>query len=355
MLAVLSGAVAVALLVLSRSGRPNSFPIPALPGSILSRVFATGTPTARSSPVSSPTATQSPSTAPAVVPTAAFPMTAEPTSTPSMPIAVEALIQGTETPAAEVQVGRLRFSTTISGFTLIAPAESFPNPIKQMYAVFAYRPSDQGVAWTALWYQDRELKYVDTTSWTSSPPGIGIAQWTREPVEWEPGEYEVQIFVGTAWKATGSFLLTGEPPTFTPEATATGTARATATRTLTATPTGIPSATTSPLPSPTVTQTPLPVKVSVAFTNTQPNGGRTPPFTEPSGAPGLWIRESDRWCAVRILQGTRCRGESAGTDRHVQRIYGLSPRGAGERAAGHLPGRQLPAEWNFVYHRPTPD
>jgi hypothetical protein len=280
-LAVLSGAVAVALLVLSQSGRPRLFPIPALPGSILSRVFATRTPTARSSPASSPTATPSPTTAPVVVPSAAFPMTAEPTSTPSMPIAVEAMIQGTETPAAEVEVGRLRFSTTINGFTLIAPAESFPNPIKQMYAVFAYQPSDQGVAWTALWYQERELKYVDTTSWTSSPPGIGVAHWTRKTVEWEPGDYEVQIFVGTAWKATGSFSLTGEPPTFTPEATATGTARATATRMLTATPTGTPSPTTSPVPSPTATQTPLPVKASVSFTNTQPRGGRTPPFNEP--------------------------------------------------------------------------
>jgi len=279
-LAVLSGAVAVALLVLSQSGRSTSLPIPALPGSILSRVFATRTPTARSAPTSSPTATQSPPTAPVVVPSAAFPMTAEPTSTPSMPIAVEALIQGTETPAAEVEVGRLRFSTTINGFTLIAPAESFPNPIKQMYAVFAYQPSDRAVAWTALWYQNRDLKYVDTTSWTSSPPGIGIAQWTRETVEWEPGEYEVQIFVGTAWRATSSFSLTGEPPTFTPEATATGTARATATRTLTATPTGTPSPIASPVPSPTATQTPLPVKVSVSFTNTQPSGGRTAPFNE---------------------------------------------------------------------------
>ena len=93
-----------------------------------------------------------------------------------------------------------------------------------MYAVFTYQPSDQGVAWTALWYQNSELKYVDTSSWTSSPPGIGVANWARDAVEWEPGEYDVQIFVGTAWKATGSFSLTGEPPTFTPEATATGTA-----------------------------------------------------------------------------------------------------------------------------------
>jgi hypothetical protein len=197
-----------------------------------------------------------------------------------MPIAVEAMIQGTETPASDIEIGRLRFSTTINGYILIAPAESFPNPIKQMYAVFTYQPSDQGVAWTALWYQNRELKYVDASSWTKSPPGIGVANWARDAVEWEAGKYEVQIFVGTAWKATGSFSLTGEPPTFTPQATATATPRPTATQTLAATPTGTPAPTASPVPSPTVTRTPLPVTVSIFFTNTQPSGGRTPPFNE---------------------------------------------------------------------------
>ena len=88
-----------------------------------------------------------------------------------MPIAVEAMIQGTETPTSDVEIGRLRFSTTINGYTLIAPAESFPNPIKQMYAVFNYQPSDQGVAWTALWYENSELKYVDTSSLDEFPSG----------------------------------------------------------------------------------------------------------------------------------------------------------------------------------------
>ncbi len=95
-LAVLSGAVAVALLVIVQSGRPTAFPIPALPRALLSGIFATRTPLARSSPTHRPTATLSPTTAPTEVPSTAFPMTAAPTSTPSMPIAVEAMIQGTE-------------------------------------------------------------------------------------------------------------------------------------------------------------------------------------------------------------------------------------------------------------------
>ncbi len=197
-----------------------------------------------------------------------------------MPIAVEAMIQGTETPAFEVEVGRLRFSTTINGYQLIAPGESFPNPIKQMYAVFTYQPSNQGVPWTALWYQNGDLKYVDASSWTSSPPGVGVANWARDAVEWEAGAYEVQIFVGTDWKASGSFALTGEPPTFTPQATSTDTPKPAATSTLTATLPPSPTATGSPVPSATASSTPPPVTVEVFFSSAKPSPGSPAPADE---------------------------------------------------------------------------
>jgi hypothetical protein len=190
------------------------------------------------------------------------------------------MIQGTATPSFKVEIGRLRFSTTINGYELIAPGESFPNPIKQMYTVFTYQPADQRVPWVALWYQDGNLQNVDASSWESSPPGIGIASWARDPVQWQAGDYEVQIFIGTAWKATGRFSLSGEPPTFTATASATATPTGTATHTPVPTATATRTPTASPLPSATVTATPPAATIDVFFTSTRPSASRAAPFNE---------------------------------------------------------------------------
>jgi len=65
------------------------------------------------------------------------------------------------TPVFDVEVGRLRFSTEINNYQLVAPATSFQNPIKRMNAVFIYQPIGTKVEWIALWFQDGALKYID--------------------------------------------------------------------------------------------------------------------------------------------------------------------------------------------------
>jgi hypothetical protein len=278
--AVLCAAAAAGLLVLRQEARPATFPVLDFPATVISRVFATRTPTPRPSATTTASATPRPPTPPPVTPSSAFPATAAPTATPSIPIAVEAMIQGTATPTFKVQIGRLRFATTINGYQLIAPGESFPNPIKQMYSVFTYQPADQRVPWIALWYQNGDLKNVDVTSWEDSPPGIGIASWARDPVEWQAGDYELQIFIGTAWKATGSFSLTGEPPTFTATASATASPPATATRTPPPSATPTLTATASPMPTETITATLPPLAFDVYFTSTRSSGSHAAPYSE---------------------------------------------------------------------------
>ena len=278
--AILCAAATAGLLVLRQEGRPVALPMLDFPATVISRVFATRTPTQRPSPTSSPSMTPHLPTSPPATPSSAFPTTAAPTATPSIPIAVEAMIQGTATPTFKVEIGRLRFSTTINGYELIAPGESFPNPIKQMYTVFTYQPADQQVPWIALWYQNGDLQNVDATSWESSPPGIGVASWARNPVEWEAGDYEVQVFIGTAWKATGGFALTGAPPTLTATASTTPTPQATATWTAVPSTTATRTATASPMPPATITQTPPPITIDVYFTSTRPSASRAAPFSE---------------------------------------------------------------------------
>jgi len=278
--AVLCAAAAAGLLVVRQGGRSVTFSPLEFPATVIGRVFASRTPTLQSSPTTTSSATHGLPTAPPATPSSAFPTTPAPTATPSIPIAVEAMIQGTATPAFKVEIGRLRFSTTIDRYELIAPGESFRNPIKQMYTVFTYQPADQRVPWIALWYQDGDLQNVDATSWESSPPGIGVAGWARDPVQWQAGQYDVQIFVGTSWKATGTFSLAGEPPTVTATPSATGTPAATATGTPAPSATATWTATASPVPSATITATPPPVTLDLFFTSTRPSASRAAPFSE---------------------------------------------------------------------------
>ena len=281
LLSVLSGALAIALLIFGRMWQQTESPA-SLP--------ATQAPSATASPVPpvSPTQTSMPpEDTPTVLvstPSPIIPPTSAATATPAMPIAVQAMIQGTMTPSFYVQFGRLRFSTEINNYTLIAPGEKFRNPIKQMYSVFTYQPLGVKVEWTALWYQNDELKYVDTTSWKEFPPGVAVATWQRPAPEWRAGEYEVQIFVGTEWKASGGFLLEGEPPTVTasplPTATASLTPTATAsplpppTRTLP--PSSTPASTSTPRPAPTSTPVPSSTSTHVPTLTLAPKPTTTP-------------------------------------------------------------------------------
>ncbi|MFH1185627.1 MAG: NBR1-Ig-like domain-containing protein [Chloroflexota bacterium] len=277
LLAVLSGALAMALMIFGRLNQPTENPA-ALPSTQTPVASETASPASPLPPPGTPIPPADTPTTIVVTPSPIIPPTSAMTPTPVMPIAVQAMIQGTVTPAFDTQFGRLRFSTEINNYALVAPGETFRNPIKQMYSVFTYQPIGVKVEWTALWYQNRELKHVDTTSWKDFPSGVAVVSWLRPASEWEAGEYEVQVFVGTDWKASGRFLLDGEPPTITASPPATATASFTPTTAASRTPTITPTATTRPLPPPTRTSqptrtlTPRPVPTSTA----RPSSTSTP-------------------------------------------------------------------------------
>ncbi len=268
--------------------------------------FTVTPPSAVAPPLTTPTNSPLPPTpsitAFVILPSPAASATNTPTSTPSIPLAVLAMFEGSVTPPAQAEIGRLYFSTEIENHRLVAPATRFGNPIKRMYAAFAYRGLDPGVQWTALWYRDGELKYIDTRVWREAPSGVWITGWEQPPENWLPGTYEVRIFVGSQWKASGTFVLSGNPPTrtpsptpvlsatpshtLTPTPTATptrtpsATPTSTPTRTPSATPTSTPSATPSSTPTSTLTQTPGKLRVMVYFTNIHRLAAGMPPFEE---------------------------------------------------------------------------
>ena len=188
------------------------------------------------------------------------------TPTPYVPPAIEALFDSQVTPNPDAVFSPLQFSTVYENFECVAPATTFVNPVREMWACFSYNNMLPGVQWTALWYRGNELVHYETLPWDGTTGGLGYSQWAPPPEMWQPGDYEVQIFVGDDWKVVGRFVVSGEPPTSTPSITPvpsrtptiTRTPSATATPSRTSTPsaTTIPSRTNTPSATPTYTRTP---------------------------------------------------------------------------------------------------
>jgi hypothetical protein len=169
--------------------------------------------------------------------------TASPTATPHLPLSLEIMVVSSVTPQASAVISDIRFSEALDDNYPIGNRFEFTNPIARMYVSFAYSHMTYGAQFTALWFRNGELVFFESGPWQAGGRGGASLKWEPAPHEWHQGEYEVQFFVGTEWKATGRFTLVGPPPapTFTP--------------TSTLTPTPSPTWTSSPLPSETPTAT----------------------------------------------------------------------------------------------------
>ena len=185
-----------------------------------------------------PTVTRVPSRTPRPTQTAV--VAASSTLAPQLPISIQAMSLGTVTPRADAGISDVQFSTELDHFVPVNPSVKWRNPIRRMFATFKYRNMTPGAQWFALWFRDGGLVFIDTRLWDRDEKGRSFSFWEPAPHEWLPGEYEVQIFVGMEWKATGRFTLTGKPTPATPTPTLTFTPR----------PTRTPSFTPTPLPTP---------------------------------------------------------------------------------------------------------
>ena len=131
------------------------------------------------------------------------------------------------------------------------PGFNFNNPVGHLYGTFNYNNMTPDVQWTAVWLRGETIICYETMSWDGYVGGYGYTDCNPPDSSWLPGEYEVQIFVGTVWKQTGRFTVTGEPST--PRPTPTATRSNTPTRTLTLTRTLVPTNTNTKEPLLTLT------------------------------------------------------------------------------------------------------
>lgn len=178
-------------------------PSPTVPASL--------TPSITPSITTTPTITETPT----ITLTPAESYTPTPSSTPHVPVAVQAKFEGRLTPPAEAAFSPLIFTNIglDEDYNPVGPGTQFTNPVGHLYAVFSYDRMEDDTQWSALWYIDGELVHYETMPWDGGSGGNGYSDWDPSPELWLPGDYVVQIFLGTDFQVSGTFRVIGEPPT----------------------------------------------------------------------------------------------------------------------------------------------
>ncbi len=138
----------------------------------------------------------------------------------------------------------LQFTENCADLGNYEAATVFENPLKTICAVYSYDQMVPGAQWTALWMHEGDLVCYETIPWDGTTGGYGFSECTDPIGGWQPGTYEVQIFVGLEWKVVGQFLVQGDLPTPSP--------------TLSPTPTKVPTSTETPVSTATLSRTPNP-------------------------------------------------------------------------------------------------
>ncbi|MFZ6029137.1 MAG: hypothetical protein ACOYYS_15600 [Chloroflexota bacterium] len=241
-----------------------------------------------------PTITRTPtiSLTPTISPTPTITNTPSETDTPTIsptpriPLAVEVEFSSTTTPNFDVVFSPLQIAQALqvaeNAFVAVDPATLFQNPVGHLYALFSYVGMVEGSQWTALWYRGSELVHYETKPWDGASAGWGYTDWEAEPYEWQPGDYEIQIFVGTQWILSGYFTVEGDAPTPPPSATPsrTSTATFTPTPTRTATPTRTPTFTRTNTGTPTLSRTPSDTPTRTPTRTIRPTATKAPTNTK---------------------------------------------------------------------------
>jgi hypothetical protein len=211
------------------------------------------TPTITLTPTISETPTITPT--PSITPTSAI------SPTPVLPPDIVLQFQSSTTPDPASVFSTLTFSKKVDENNLpVDPQTEFKNPIGSLYATFSFDKMVAGTQWTAVWYQVANWKMIcyETKPWDASTGGYGYTECAASADLWQPGEYEVQLFVGQVWSSSGRFVVTGTPPTATATASPSRTPLPTATPkpTSTITPTRTETVTLGPSLTPTASLTP---------------------------------------------------------------------------------------------------
>ena len=183
-------------ILISRFGEPVAYryfpPSPTI----------TGTPTITPTPTI--TLTPSETFTPTITQTLQY------TYTPSLPQEAQATIQTPVGPDANAVFSALNFASKLSDDGVVTDNETtFPQNVQHLYGGFSFDSMALGVQWTSVWLLNGKPVHIESKVWKTSSGGYGYTDWDCSTGECVPGEYEVQIFVGSSWKTSGTFTISG--------------------------------------------------------------------------------------------------------------------------------------------------
>lgn len=265
--------LSLAALFLGRFAEPAAYQIFPPSPTVTQTATITLTPTISLTPTitSTPTITDTPSV----------------TNTPSIPEEIAIQFTSVVTPNPDAIFSPIQFTKQLGEDQFpIETATEFQNPVGNLIGFFSYDKMLQGAQWTAVWLRlaDGKMLCYESFPWEGSTGGYDTTECNPPSSEWQPGEYEVQIFVGSQWNVSSRFVVTGTPPTATvtptPSRTPTATFTITSTRTVTSTVTPKPpTLTPTPRPTGTATRTPLPTATPRPTRTPAPTSTKTPSRT----------------------------------------------------------------------------
>jgi len=212
-LVMLGAILGIAALITQFFGRQAAYAI--VPPTPSATPTSTITPTASITPVPSITPTSS------ITPEPSITATPTVTGTPVLPERITVLFRETVTPQPDAVLSTLQVASRLDNFNrAVEPQEQFVVPEGRLYAAFTYDFLQDGVRWSAIWYRGEEIICLETQPWDGGSGGYGFTECEPE-LDWEPGQYEIQIFLGETWKVSGRFEVLGGTetpvPSLTPE------------------------------------------------------------------------------------------------------------------------------------------
>lgn len=189
---------AILLVVAPRLIQVVSAPTPVPTATQTSVPIPTHTPRSTNTPTVTPTRRPTATAPPIPTPTSAVPLP-EPALSP-LPSAVPA------SPDAHIELQSLAMEKDASGLP-VDPGNEFPPGDHWVYLFFTYEGMQNGVARTFAWYKDGEFleRCSDTGLWEWGDHG---RTWYRCPGVWEPGTFEIHVFIETRLQGVAQFVIT---------------------------------------------------------------------------------------------------------------------------------------------------
>jgi hypothetical protein len=143
-------------------------------------------------------------------------MTLSQTYTPSLPQFIQETVQTPIGPDVNAVFSPLIFDDKTKNGVVEESYTEFTLPVTTLFGGFSYDRMTTGIQWTAVWLYGDEVVCSETKAWNYASGGYGYTDCTRPQEEWQPGRYEVQIFVGQTWKVSGEFNILTEDATPSP-------------------------------------------------------------------------------------------------------------------------------------------